>query len=191
VLRRAVDDRRETLDALTAAAARLGGCGGIDELARTASRLAVQVVPGVRGAAVIRTLRGGRTVTLGTAGEVDRQGTVPLALPVGSDTDSLVLRLSAERPLDGVGMRVARLFVAQLASAVAAVHTRARAANLERALRTSRDIGMAMGIIMARRACTRQQAFEVLSGASRRRRRKVAGIAADVVEAGILEQPGG
>jgi hypothetical protein len=181
-------DHTETLDALADAAGRLGDCNDIAELASAASRLAVQVVPGVRDAGVVRLLRGERTVTLAATGGIDSDSTTDqLSLPVTSDADALVLRLAVERPLDTAAMRVARLFVAQLSSAVGAVHTTARVTNLERALETSRDIGVAMGIIMARRACTRKQAFELLKRASRLHRRKIAGLAADVVETGILE----
>jgi AmiR/NasT family two-component response regulator len=35
-----------------------------------------------------------------------------------------------------------------------------RAENLQRALRNSRDIGMAMGVLMAQNKVSRQQAFE-------------------------------
>jgi hypothetical protein len=181
-------DRAEALDALAEAAGRLGDCSDIAELATAASRLAVQVVPGVRDAGVVRLLRGDRTMTLATTGGIDSGDTAEqLSLPVDSEADALVLRLAVDKPLDTAAMRVARLFVAQLSSAVGAVHTTARVSNLERALQTSRDIGVAMGIIMTRRACTRQQAFELLQRASRLRQRKIAGIAADVVETGILE----
>lgn len=181
-------DRTETLDALAAAAGRLGGCSDIDELATAASRLAVQVVPGVRHAGVVRLLRGERTMTIAATGSIDTaEDGEALTLPVGSDSDALILRLAVEGPLDTAAMRVARLFVAQLATAVDVVHTQVRVTNLERALETSRDIGVAMGIIMTRRACTRQQALELLRRASRLRKRKLAGIAADVAETGILE----
>jgi GAF domain-containing protein len=82
---------------------------------------------------------------------------------------------------------------ATAAGAVLAVHaglavtharSRERCAQLEQALRSSREIGMAMGIVMARRGVTSHQAFDLLRRASRRRNRKVREIAADVVETG-------
>lgn len=98
-----------------------------------------------------------------------------------------MLYLHAEQPLDATAHRLAALLAAELCIALQATHNNLRAVNLERALQTSRDIGVAMGIIMARRACTRDEAFELLRRASRTFQRKLAGIAADVAEVGILE----
>jgi hypothetical protein len=176
----------DPVDALISAARSLDEYGTIDELARVACRFAVEVVPGVRQAELVRTLSGSRSMTLAVAGDPG-SNRAELELPLDAELDALVLHVRADRPLDDVGQRIARLFAAHVAAAVQTVHTRARAANLERALQTSRDIGIAMGIIMARRACTRQQAFELLRRASRVYQRKLAGIAADVAETGILE----
>jgi hypothetical protein len=175
----------DPVDALISVARSLDDYGSIEELAPVACRFATEVVPGVRQAELARTLSGSRSMTLAAAG--DPGATVDLELPLDAELDTLVLHLRADRPLDDVGRRIARLFAAHLSAAVQTVHTRAKAANLERALETSRDIGVAMGIIMARRACTRQQAFELLRRASRVYQRKLAGIAADVAETGILE----
>jgi hypothetical protein len=180
-------DRGGTVDALVAAARVLDDCDSIDELAPTACRLATEVVPHVQHAELVRVLRGERSMTLATAGESGDAPTEELDLPLAAELDALVLHLYADHPLDDTSRRVARLFAANLAAAVQTVHTRAKAANLERALQTSRDIGVAMGIIMARRTCTRDQAFELLRRASRAHRRKLAEIAADVADTGILE----
>jgi hypothetical protein len=180
-------DRGGTVDALVAAARVLDDCDSIDELAPTACRLATEVVPHVQHAELVRVLRGERSMTLATAGESGDAPTEELDLPLAAELDALVLHLYADHPLDDTSRRVARLFAANLAAAVQTVHTRAKAGNLERALQTSRDIGVAMGIIMARRTCTRDQAFELLRRASRAHRRKLAEIAADVADTGILE----
>jgi len=182
-----VDPVDDTVDALISAARLLDQFGNMDELAPAACRLATEVVPGVQQAELVRTLTGSRSMTLAAAGEGGAAKIGELDLPLAAELDALVLHLYADRPLDGTNQRIARLFAAHLAAAVQTVHTRAKAANLERALQTSRDIGVAMGIIMARRACTRQQAFELLRRASRVHQRKLAGIAADVAETGILE----
>jgi hypothetical protein len=63
---------------------------------------------------------------------------------------------------------------------------RTKAANLERALESSRHIGTAMGILMSRRLITAEQAFEELRLASQRTHRKVREIAAEVTETGTL-----
>jgi AmiR/NasT family two-component response regulator len=59
--------------------------------------------------------------------------------------------------------------------------------NLEAALRTSREIGMAIGIIMARRYVSAQSAWQLLVAASQQRQRKLREIASEVVYIGMLE----
>ena len=63
---------------------------------------------------------------------------------------------------------------------------RERTMHLERALETSRDIGVAMGIVMAREKVTRQCAWDMLRMVSQHRNRKVSAIAAEVIETGEL-----
>lgn len=58
--------------------------------------------------------------------------------------------------------------------------------NLERALESSREIGCAMGILMARELCTQDQAFAMLRTASQHTHRKLRDIAAEVKETGML-----
>lgn len=59
-------------------------------------------------------------------------------------------------------------------------------ANLETALQSSRQIGTAMGILMARQLITSDQAFAQLSTASQALNRKLRDIAADVERTGQL-----
>jgi predicted HTH domain antitoxin len=59
--------------------------------------------------------------------------------------------------------------------------------NLKKALESNRDIGAAIGILMARHQLTRDQAFDLLRMASQGRHRKLADIAADVVDTGTIE----
>lgn len=61
--------------------------------------------------------------------------------------------------------------------------------NLERALNTNREIGIAIGILMARHLATREQAFDLLRVASQNSHRKIVDLARDVVETGDLELP--
>ncbi len=58
--------------------------------------------------------------------------------------------------------------------------------NLEAALESSRQIGMAIGILMASRLLTAEQGFEELRRASQRTHRKVRDIAAYVMDTGTL-----
>ena len=64
-----------------------------------------------------------------------------------------------------------------------------RAANLEEALATNREIGQAIGILMATEHVTAEQAFEQLRTASQHTHRKLREIAAEVAETGALTLP--
>jgi hypothetical protein len=61
--------------------------------------------------------------------------------------------------------------------------------HLNRALDTNRDIGAAIGILMALHKITKQEAFDLLRIASQRSHRKLASIALDVIDTGTLERP--
>ena len=63
----------------------------------------------------------------------------------------------------------------------------AKVANLQLALASNRDIGVAMGIIMAGRKVTSEQAFDLLRTASQNTHRKLRDIAIDVALTGVLE----
>jgi hypothetical protein len=61
-----------------------------------------------------------------------------------------------------------------------------KAQNLLIALQNSREIGVAMGIIMANQKVTRDQAFDLLRIASQHTHRKLAALAGEVADTGIL-----
>ena len=69
------------------------------------------------------------------------------------------------------------------------LHQRERIENLTRALASNRNIGTAVGIVMAMHKLTQPQAFDLLRVASQHSHRKLADVAADVVETGTLELP--
>ena len=58
--------------------------------------------------------------------------------------------------------------------------------NLQKALEHSRDIGVAMGILMATDKVTRECAFQMLRMVSQHQNRKVHRVAVDVLETGTL-----
>jgi hypothetical protein len=58
--------------------------------------------------------------------------------------------------------------------------------NLRIALQTARCIGMAVGIVMARRRISSAQAFDLLRRASQHQHRKVHDVAEDIVYTGAL-----
>jgi|SRR5579875_346524 len=60
-------------------------------------------------------------------------------------------------------------------------------AQLKQAVRTNRDIGAAIGVVMARYNATRDQAFDLLRMASQNSHRKLVDVAADVLDTGIVE----
>jgi hypothetical protein len=62
-----------------------------------------------------------------------------------------------------------------------------RAANLDVALESNREIGVAIGVLMSQHKLTRQHAFDVLREASQRTHRKLRDVAADVTETGTIE----
>lgn len=75
------------------------------------------------------------------------------------------------------------------ALAVAAMQRGQRASQLAAALASNREIGVAMGVLMASRKITRRQAFDLLRIASQHSHRKLAAIAIDVAESGTLDLP--
>jgi hypothetical protein len=81
---------------------------------------------------------------------------------------------------------IAVLLATHGAIAVVAAAAREKAANLKIALRTSREIGVAMGIIMTRQKVDREQAFDLLRIASQHGHRKLAAVATEVAETGQL-----
>ena len=70
---------------------------------------------------------------------------------------------------------------------VTAQLARDQAANLLRALESNREIGVAMGILMHRHRLDREQAFAVLRVASQDSNRKLAEVASEVADTGVLE----
>jgi hypothetical protein len=95
--------------------------------------------------------------------------------------DGLLAQIMVDRVLDSV--RQERL-VRQLQQ------HRLQVENLQLALAHSREIGAAMGILMATRQVDGSAAFELLRLASQRRQHKLRDIAAEVVLTGALDDSG-
>jgi ANTAR domain/GAF domain len=79
------------------------------------------------------------------------------------------------------------VFATHAAIALAAAGRRERISNLEQALDSNREIGVAMGVLMSRQLLTREQAFDLLRMTSQRTHRKLRDVAYDVVETGALD----
>lgn len=75
------------------------------------------------------------------------------------------------------------------ALAVSALQRGNTAAQLARGLESNREIGVAMGVLMAQHKITRAQAFDLLRITSQHTHRKLADIAVDVADTGTLELP--
>lgn len=87
------------------------------------------------------------------------------------------------------GLAVGSLMVAHMDLALAADRAQVRAHNLEIALESNREIGVALGILMARHTITEPEAFVLLRRASQRTNRKVREVAAHVTQTGELPEP--
>jgi hypothetical protein len=110
-----------------------------------------------------------------------------IRLPGGQ---AAALNLYADRPdaFDDEAVGVATVFAAHAAGLVAIVEAQSQNHNLEAALQSSRQIGMAMGILMAHHKITEQDAFALLRIASQNLHRKLRDIALDVTETGALPE---
>ncbi len=83
----------------------------------------------------------------------------------------------------------ATLLATHGALALTAARRKDKIDNLERALVTSRRIGVAIGILMARQMVTEEQAFDLLRIASQNSHRKLYDIADEVAHTGALDVP--
>jgi len=64
-------------------------------------------------------------------------------------------------------------------------------ANLQQGMQSSREIGVAVGILMSRHRITKEQAFDLLRIASQHTHRKLRELALEVGETGMLDYPPG
>lgn len=98
------------------------------------------------------------------------------------------LNLYSRRPdaFDEHSQAIGAVLAAHAAVAIVGSQQRERAENLETALRSSREIGIAIGILMARGLTTREQAFDTLREASQHLNIKLRDLASAIVETGEL-----
>lgn len=124
------------------------------------------------------------------AGETGVLSMLSFRLFLEADRDGVIagLNLYSTQPaaFDDDAQTLALLLATHGALAVAAATARERAENLERALKTSREIGTAVGVLMAQYKVTREQGFDLLRIASQQTNRKLAELAVDVVDTGAL-----
>lgn len=103
-------------------------------------------------------------------------------------SDRAAINFYAEKPgvFAGVDVSVATVLVPLAASSLQAHLYQQEVSQLETALTTSRKIGAAVGIMMAQRGLTYEQAFEQLRQASQHLNIKLRDLAADVQWTGTL-----
>jgi hypothetical protein len=95
-------------------------------------------------------------------------------------SDRVIAQLLLDRAIELV--RVQRLEVAVAVE-------REKAANLQVALETNREIGQAIGILMSAYKVTSKQGFDLLRTVSQHTHRKLRDVSADVCETGTLPLP--
>jgi len=110
---------------------------------------------------------------------------VPLRLSNG-DRGALGLYSRTVDRFDDVALGVAAMLAPFAALAMEAALHLEDTAHLETALRTSRQIGIAVGILMARDKVTSEAAFDQLVAASQHLNRKLRDIATEVTQTGQL-----
>ena len=90
----------------------------------------------------------------------------------------------SEGSLADVDLTATEQFILEMLQRLDAADT--EAANLRRALDHSRDIGAAVGVLMALRKVSREEAFDLLRRASQDQNRKLSDLALDVLNTGEL-----
>jgi ANTAR domain-containing protein/GAF domain-containing protein len=106
--------------------------------------------------------------------------------------EAAALNLFADQPgaFDDADVDTAAVLAAHISTLVALHDVRHEAAHLQTALQTNRQIGAAIGVLMAHHKITEPEAFALLRTTSQTLHRKLRDIAADVVETGTLpDQP--
>jgi ANTAR domain/GAF domain len=105
--------------------------------------------------------------------------------------DSAALNLFAEHPgaFSDDDVDLATVFAAHTTSLVALHEAEDHAAHLEVALQTNREIGAAIGVLMAHHKVTQDDAFSLLRTASQTLHRKLRDVASEVVATGTLPDP--
>ena len=168
------------------------GCSPLDQLVRAAAAH----VPGATAASVTMR-RHGRLSTVASTGDAatradalrDEDSALSFRLTVLDHSETTAaLTIYSERPaaFDETSVSTGLVLATHASLLVTAMLARERADNLVRALESNREIGVAMGILMQRHRLTREQAFDVLRVASQDSNRKLAHIATEVADTGIL-----
>jgi hypothetical protein len=109
-----------------------------------------------------------------------------LAFTLGSAQSSLTMHSEQPTGFSDEAIGTATIFASHAASLVALFAAEDHSTNLETALQSSREIGIALGILMAHRKVTQDAAFDLLRSASQNLHRKLRDVAGEVLETGTL-----
>ncbi|MDQ1736894.1 MAG: hypothetical protein QOH56_3145 [Pseudonocardiales bacterium] len=109
---------------------------------------------------------------------------------VAGGPTALNLYAVAPGAFDDDAIDSATILAAHTSGLVALNNAGEQVTNLEQALQSNREIGVALGVLMAHHRVTQEQAFALLRVASQNLHRKLRDIAADVVETGALPEHG-
>jgi GAF domain-containing protein len=121
--------------------------------------------------------------------EISIRSMLSFRLFVGDDTLGALNLYSGEvDAFDEEGRAVGAILAAHAAVAMSTARDRERAEHLERAVKSNREIGMAMGVVMASGLQTPEQAFDVLRRASQRLNVKLRDVASVVIQTGELPE---
>lgn len=104
--------------------------------------------------------------------------------------ESSVLTMYGERPagFSESAIQTATMLASHTSTLMALVEAEDHSTNLETALQSSREIGIALGVLMAHRKVTHDEAFAMLRGVSQNLHRKLRDVAAEVMETGTLPE---
>jgi hypothetical protein len=112
---------------------------------------------------------------------------IRLSIETGNDASAALNLYSTETAaFDETSEAIGLLVAAQGALAIARASAHEKVDNLLIALKTSREIGMAMGVLMQSLKLGRDEAFDLLRIVSQRTHRKLADIAVEVADTGAL-----
>ena len=122
-------------------------------------------------------------------GQTTARSTMSVRMTNCYDDSASVLNFYADRAdrFDDTSEAVALVTAIYGGTLVAAAAAREQNTHLQRALLTNRDIGTAIGVLMAQLKLPRDEALLMLQEVSQRTNRRVADIAGEVVDTGTLD----
>ena len=174
----------------------VAGESDLDEMCRAIIELAMELIP-CAAADLAHNLRGGSMQMTASSDPVISAQASPAGisrltfrLPMGSDSYGVLrFHFTGTQP-DDADHRLASAFAGHVAMALDRVALRGQVSHLLTALDTNREIGAAIGVLMAGRGVDYDDAFALLRNESQRANKKLRLVASDVLYTGSLPDPG-